>query len=198
MLSLKYSSRVAETCIEIATDITKALELSQDCSFSRRPGKYTVALHLVGALLPIISVIVRPGNSEDLIRRAINLFDRALIIMAAVSPGSLFARYALKQLSRPIRTAREIINSRWLQYAQHGGSTSDHTPDGASELSESPSSPTQHDGLDLNKRSGVAASPEQMVDQSGQTWDERLFNWDDSELWGDMTGLYDTSSFVSG
>ncbi|KAF2496229.1 hypothetical protein BU16DRAFT_370885 [Lophium mytilinum] len=117
MVSLRYEPRTAQLCIGIAAEMVAAVELSYASGGLRRAERYAYALHLTGVLVPVICVIVRRSNGEELVRPAVDLFERAMRIMEAVAGGLGFARRMLMQLRRPIGVAREVVEAWALQQA---------------------------------------------------------------------------------
>ncbi|KIW81684.1 hypothetical protein Z517_04710 [Fonsecaea pedrosoi CBS 271.37] len=117
MLNGRFDAHTAQTCIEIAVDVVSALELSLNSSFSKRTAPYTSVLHLTGAIVPMICIIIRPDIDEALARPAIDVFKRSLSIIREYAPAQSFARLTLKHLNRPIRAASQTIRSRWPQHA---------------------------------------------------------------------------------
>ncbi|KIM94675.1 hypothetical protein OIDMADRAFT_149331 [Oidiodendron maius Zn] len=177
MVSLRYETRTAQLCIEIATDVINAVELAY-CSnrATKRSERYAYALHLTGAMVPMICVIVRRSNGEDMMRPAINIFNRSLKIMEAISYGLSFARRTLHQLRRPIRVAREIIDSNWSQYAFSG------LPSPPQTLMSNPTNLAQNQmwNHDMsNFGSGVILGEE-------TERPEDMMIWEDLDLWNNM------------
>lgn len=109
MISLAYSKKVAQLCIDVATEVVGAVETFHSAQRSNRCERHAYLHHLTGALVPMICIIVRQNNGEELTRPAINLLNQSLNIIESFSPGSFLARRILQQLRRPIKIARDII-----------------------------------------------------------------------------------------
>lgn len=118
MLSMRFDTQTAQTCIEIADEVIGAMELSRVSHFAQRTALYTLVLHLTGVIVPMICIIVRPGIDEGFIQGAIHAFNRSLRILKEYAPVQSFARRTLRQLDRPIRIASKTISYCWPQYAE--------------------------------------------------------------------------------
>lgn len=183
MVGLRYGKRTAELCIEIATEMVNAIELSYSASTARRAERFGYALHLTGAIVPIICVIVRRDNTEELVLPAIHLLDRSLKIMEAISYGLSFARRTLHQLRRPIRVARDIIETKWSHYAEVLNLTSTFPNTQASMnglTSFSQSNMWDPDGTILSGDGG------EMVTEEMQRVPDDMLMWEDFDLWNNM------------
>ncbi|OCK83029.1 hypothetical protein K432DRAFT_423665 [Lepidopterella palustris CBS 459.81] len=189
MVSLRYEKRTAQLCIEIATDVVNAVELSYSSSVPKRTERYAYALHLTGAMVPMICVIVRRNNGEDLIRPAIHIFNRSLKIMEAISYGFSFARHTLHQLRRPIRAAREIIDSNWPQYAHSALAP----PPPGSNLSSAqvimpnPTGIAQNHMWGNDGRVAMANARGEIVTEDWQRPPEDPLIWEDLDMWNNMS-----------
>ncbi|OAL24788.1 hypothetical protein AYO22_05577 [Fonsecaea multimorphosa] len=115
MISLTYGRKTAQLCIDIATEVVAAVETCYTTQRSKRCERHAYLHHLTGALVPMICIIVKQNNSEDLTRPAINLLNKSLKVMESFSQGSFLARRILQQLRRPIKVARDTIESLWPQ-----------------------------------------------------------------------------------
>ncbi|KAF2813369.1 uncharacterized protein BDZ99DRAFT_568584 [Mytilinidion resinicola] len=183
MVSLRYAARTARLCMDIATDMVAAVELSYSSGGLRRAERYAYGLHLTGALVPVICVIVRRSNGEELIRPAVDLFNRAMRIMEAVAGGLSFARRTLRQLRRPIRVAREIIEANWTQQEAPVQDASGQL--GAQNVVATPASLVQSQAWD--QEGGMAmdgARREQGVDEWRPAEGELV--WEDLDLWNNI------------
>ncbi|EXJ76472.1 uncharacterized protein A1O5_00980 [Cladophialophora psammophila CBS 110553] len=120
MISLAYGRKAAQLCIDVATEVVAAVEASYTSQRSKRCERHAYLHHLTGALVPMICIIVKQNNSDDLTRPAITLLNKSLKIMESFSQGSFLARRILQQLRRPIKVARDIIESQWPQNARSG------------------------------------------------------------------------------
>jgi hypothetical protein len=189
MVSLRYEKRTAQLCIEIATDVVNAVELSYSSSVPKRTERYAYALHLTGAMVPMICVIVRPNNGEDVIRPAINLFSRSLKIMEAISYGLAFARRTLHQLRRPIRLAREIIDSNWPQYAPSALAPTSY-PSGAQGIMAAPTSLVQNHTWDNDGPIAIGNVCGGTVAEDPQRPPEDILIWEDFDLWNNINNWH--------
>jgi len=180
MVSLRYEKRTAELCIEIATEMVNAVDLSYSTNMPRRSERFGYALHLTGAIVPMICVIVRRDNTEELVLPAIHLLDRSLRIMEAISYGLSFARRTLHQLRRPIRVARDIIETKWSQYADLTSNFSSAQMTMSALTSLSQNNIWDPDGILL------PGDGEEMVTDGIERMPEDMLMWEDFDLWNNM------------
>lgn len=184
MVSLRYEKRTAELCIEIATEMVNAVDLSYSTNMPRRSERFGYALHLTGAIVPMICVIVRRDNTEELVLPAIHLLDRSLRIMEAISYGLSFARRTLYQLRRPIRVARDIIETKWSQYADLTSNFSSAQMTMSTLTSLSQSNIWDPDGILL------PGDGEEMVTDGIERMPEDMLMWEDFDLWNNMNNWH--------
>jgi Fungal specific transcription factor domain/Fungal Zn(2)-Cys(6) binuclear cluster domain len=127
MISLTYSNKTAQLCVDVAAEIVEAVEASQFLWTSNPCQRHAYLHHLTGALIPMICIIVRQDNGEDLTVPATNLLNKSLKIINSFSHQSFLARRVVQQLGRPVKAARDIIESRRPQNARSGGATNTGT-----------------------------------------------------------------------
>ncbi|EXJ77935.1 hypothetical protein A1O3_09094 [Capronia epimyces CBS 606.96] len=191
MVSLRYEKKTARLCIEIATEVVNAVELYYSSKEPRRADRYAYTLHLTGAIVPMICIIVRRDNADDVVRPAIHLFHRSLKIMQAISHGLAFARRTLDQLGRPIHVARNMIDSKWPQYARPPLVNSYTGPSRAPlSLALPPGmTPNPHQTWtnDANGPGGnVNAGGDPLTNEQHHRAVEDVLTWEDLDLWSNM------------
>jgi hypothetical protein len=189
MVSLRYQRRTAELCIEVAADIVNSVEL-QSSGSGKQTMRYAYMIHLTGAVVPMICIIVQKKNSEDLVEPAINLLTRALRIIDSLSDGFWFARRTLRQLHRPIHAACETINSQWPQYSHLAfAPTSFDSMGGAQGIMSTLATLTQQ--FSWNSEGNVMARNLGKVTTTDglQIAIEDTLMWESSDLWNEMNNL---------
>lgn len=197
MLSLRYEKQTARVCVEVASELVNAMEVSYSLTpLATHTARYTLALHLTGVLVPVICIIVRPNQSEDMVQSAIGLFYRSLKIMQDLTPGLLFARRTLRQLDRPVRAAQQMINSNWPQYAQSGECfplNLNYDPSENQEIHTSLNCMNEDSYMrDLDAQVVVMAGRfhGESSGQDAQVPPEELLLWDDINLWNPTSSWY--------
>jgi hypothetical protein len=115
MFSLTYTKKTAQLCIDVAEEIIGAVELSQTMQATNRCQRHAYLHHVIGALVPMICIIVRQNSTEGLTMPAINLLNKALKIITPFSHHMFLARNVIPALGRPIKVARDIIEARWAR-----------------------------------------------------------------------------------
>jgi hypothetical protein len=118
MISLAYGRKAAQLCIDVATEVVDAVETFHTSQRSSRCERHAFLHHLTGALVPMICIIVRQNNGEQLTSQAINLLNKSLKIIESFLEGSFLAQRILQQLRHPIKIARDIIASQLPQNAR--------------------------------------------------------------------------------
>lgn len=197
MVSGRFDTRAAQTCIDVAVEVITAVELSRDSSFAKRTAGYTLVLHLTQTAVPMICIIVRNDIDETLAKPAIDAFTRALRIIKEYAPAHSFARRTLRHLDRPIRTATETIKSRWPQYADGCGLTPLSSQMGAPTINESPSDLllSQPQCWDHSAQSGFPKPGGSMTMEMAML-DDVSMPWDDSFGIQDPFGIWHTGHLV--
>ncbi|EXJ86931.1 hypothetical protein A1O3_03885 [Capronia epimyces CBS 606.96] len=114
MINLTYGEQAARLCIDVTAEVVAAVEASYPSQRSNRCTRHAYLHHLTGAIVPMICIVIRQTNGEDLTRPATNLLTKCLKILESFSQRSFLARRVLQQLRRPIQVARDIIDSRGL------------------------------------------------------------------------------------
>jgi hypothetical protein len=117
-VSLAYGRKATQLCIDVATEVVDAVETFRTSQRSSRCECHAFLHHLTGALVPMICIIVRQNNGEELTRQATNLLNKSLKIIESFLEGSFLARRILHQLRRPIKIARDVIESQLPQHAR--------------------------------------------------------------------------------
>lgn len=189
MVSLRYEARTAQLCIDIATDVVSAIELSYSSPVPKRTERYAYALHLTGAIVPMICIIVRRDNSEELVGPAIGLFKRAMRVMEAIAVGFAFARRALMQLRRPIRAAMEIVDSRAGPAGDGTGAGLQNTQNTSSAQNVMPTPTSLVQGQLWGGDVPMAAADSAGVDAGVEEWQRPATGelvWDDLDLWNNI------------
>ncbi|KEF51120.1 uncharacterized protein A1O9_12843 [Exophiala aquamarina CBS 119918] len=112
MVSLSFSSRTAETCVEIAkvsTDLVSEFHVS---SWSQRTDRFSSVIFLAAALIPLICILVRHDSRDELREKAIAPYCKALKIIQDHSNSLAFAQNILQRLGCLIDAANTIIVAR--------------------------------------------------------------------------------------
>ncbi|OQU94845.1 Fungal specific transcription factor domain-containing protein [Cladophialophora immunda] len=186
MISLAYGRKVARLCIDMATEVVAAVDASYSSQRSKRCERHAYLHHLTGALVPMICIIVKQNNSEDLTRPAINLLNKSLKIMESFSQGSFLARRILQQLRRPIKVARDIIESQWPQSVRAG--TASNTI--ATALGPAPNSTWNSGNVNANGDWDLSLPTiyQEPFQDPLQKTSDMPFLWDDSsvDLWNNF------------
>lgn len=114
MISLAYGHKAARLCTDIATEVYETIEAFYTSKKANRCARHAYMHHLTGALVPVICIIIRQKNGEDLTQPAIDLFNKSLKFLENFAPTSFLARSMLRHLQRPIKAARDLID--FLQF----------------------------------------------------------------------------------
>lgn len=111
MLSFSYSTTTASECISIAGSSITAIATHNASSYHRPTDRYSSALYLVGALLPLICIILKASNDNGFDARsdAIALFKQGLQMLHDMAPNFSLARHVLERLRRVILTVKQAI-----------------------------------------------------------------------------------------
>lgn len=112
MFSLAFSQKTAQLCVDITEEIVEAVEISQTLSPSNRCQRHAYLHHLIGPLISMICIIVKPNSGDSLTMPAINLLNKSLRIITSFSHNTFLARRVIQLLARPIKVARDIIEAR--------------------------------------------------------------------------------------
>lgn len=120
MISLTYGKKAAQLCIEVASEVVAAVEAAYTSQRSNHCARHAYLHHLTGAIVPMICIIVRQNNGEDVIQPAINLLNKSLKIIESFSQRSFLAGRILHQLQRPIKAAQDAIELRRPQNTRSG------------------------------------------------------------------------------
>jgi hypothetical protein len=109
ILTLEYDDASAKDCVLIAGNTIDALyshHISPHCQASDR---YSIVLYMVGALLPLVCVIVKSDNVRQTRADAIDSYQKGLSLLTQLAPNFSGARHALRRLHRIIGTAKQSI-----------------------------------------------------------------------------------------
>lgn len=177
MVGLTYERRTAQLCVEIATEVINAVELYSSTT-PKRIDRYAYTLYLTGAIVPMICIIIRRNNGDDLILPAINLLNRSLKLLEAIAQGLSFARYSLEQLDRPIQVARQMINSHWPQYS-HSASVNFN-------LLASPMTLIPNQTWNSGGNVAIANVCDDPVVEDAHRLGEDNLMWEDLDLWSSL------------
>jgi hypothetical protein len=109
MLSLKYNSRTAEDCAKIAASSINAVESHYNSTLYHRVARWASILYLVGAILPLVCIICKKENEQQVRADSIIAFKKGVAILNHLYPTSANARHALHGIKRIIASAARSI-----------------------------------------------------------------------------------------
>lgn len=110
ILSLKYNSKIAVECTTIAASSVNAVH-SHYYSQSYHPvNRFHLVFYLVGALLPLVCIIVKKDNNQQLRAEAIDAFKKGLAVLNDMYPSYGTARHSRRRLNRIIASAMRAID----------------------------------------------------------------------------------------
>lgn len=109
VLNMQYDPQTATQCVAIATSSIDAVHLYLSSSVHRPTDRFSSVLYLVGALLPLVCIIVKDDNSSQTRGHAIASFKKGLSLLNAMSPNFSWARHTLRRIHRIIGTAKRAI-----------------------------------------------------------------------------------------
>jgi hypothetical protein len=191
MINLRYERRTAKLCIKVATDIVNAVELSNSSNLPRQAERYAYTIYLTAAMIPMICIVVRKENDEDLVGPAICLLNRSLKIMEGLSHEWSSARCTLRQLSQPLRVARDIIESNWPQYTYSTfGSGQNPQPGGQHEGIAPTTNLTQNHVSDNVESAIIADLYADPTEADPQRPSEDPVLWQDYSIWNHADPLH--------
>ncbi|MCJ1305667.1 hypothetical protein MMC08_008483 [Hypocenomyce scalaris] len=108
MASLKYDAKTAEDCVVRSINAIHTHITSQ----AYRPAdRWSSTLYLTGALLPLVCVIVKSDNAQQIRVAAIDAFNKDLSMLNQLSPTFSLARHTLHRLQRIINTVKRAIHT---------------------------------------------------------------------------------------
>lgn len=135
MLNMAYDDTMARTCIAIAANSIDAVEKHRASQISDPTGRWSFGFYIVGALLPLVCIIVKRDNNPSLCSEAIGLFKRGLSMLNAMAPNSGLARHALGHLQGIIVSAKQAM-SRFQMEPLDDNSAAENSTNDISELSD--------------------------------------------------------------
>lgn len=109
MLNMQYDNLTATQCVTIAKSSIDAVNLYLSSSVHRPTDRFSSVLYLVGALLPLVCIIVKNDNEPATRGNAISSFKKGLSLLNAMSPNFSWARHTLRRIHRIIGTAKKAI-----------------------------------------------------------------------------------------
>ncbi|OCK75226.1 hypothetical protein K432DRAFT_177297 [Lepidopterella palustris CBS 459.81] len=109
ILGSRYSEATADECVSIATSTIEALHAHHACQLHKPTGRFSSVLYLVGALLPLVCIIVKRDNKKSTRAQAIDSFKKGLTIFNGMYSNYTVARHTLRRLHRIIETAKRAI-----------------------------------------------------------------------------------------
>jgi len=109
MLNMTYDTATAENCVTIATSSINAIYTYLSSPFHRSTDRFSSVLYLVGALLPLVCIIVKNDNDIQTRTLAISAFKKGLNLLNSMSPNFSWARHTLRRIHRIIGTAKRAI-----------------------------------------------------------------------------------------
>jgi len=110
ILSLKYNDAIAEECVSIAASSIDALHIHHGSQAHKPTGRFSSVLYLVGALLPLVCIIVKSDNVQQTRADAIEAFKKGLSMMNQMYPNFSCARHTLRRIRRIVATAKKAIS----------------------------------------------------------------------------------------
>lgn len=109
MLSFKYNSKTAEECAKIAASSINAIQLHYHSTLYHPVARWASILFLVGAILPLVCIICKKENVQQVREDSIDAFKRGVAILNHMYPTSANARHALRRIQRIIASAARSI-----------------------------------------------------------------------------------------
>ncbi|KAI9743674.1 MAG: hypothetical protein M1818_002990 [Claussenomyces sp. TS43310] len=109
MLGLKYNDTNAAECVAIAASSVNAIHTFNASPLHQPTDRFSSLLYLVGAIIPLICVIVRRDNVAQTRTDAIEAFKRNLEMMEEMSPNFTQAGHALGRLQWIVGTAKRTF-----------------------------------------------------------------------------------------
>lgn len=108
MFSLKYTEEDAAQCLSVAASTINSVH-AYHTSKKLPNNRFHMVLFIVGALLTLVCIIIKPTNSQQIRAEAIEVYLKGLGILYEEAPKFHSARHALQRLSRLIHTAKSAI-----------------------------------------------------------------------------------------
>lgn len=109
MLSFKYNSKTAEECAKIAASSINAIDLHYNSTLYHRVARWASILYLVGAILPLVCIICKKENEQQVRAESIVAFKKGVAILNHLYPTSANARHALHGIKKIIASAARSI-----------------------------------------------------------------------------------------
>jgi hypothetical protein len=109
MLSLTYDATTAADCVSISTSSIDAIRAQLSSKIYMPTDRWSSVLYLVGALLPLVCIIVRTENDQKTRALAISTFKVGVSIMSDLAPSFPLARHTIRRLNKIIGSAMQAI-----------------------------------------------------------------------------------------
>jgi hypothetical protein len=109
MINMSYDNITAESCVTIAGSSIDAIYIYLSSQVQRPTDRWSSVLYLVGALLPLVCIIVKNDIVQKTRADAIEAFKKGLSLLNSMSPNFSWARHTLRRIHRIVGTAKRAI-----------------------------------------------------------------------------------------
>ena len=80
--------------------------------------RYSSITYLTGALTPVACIILKGSMQTDVLERAMELFEKAMVVLNDIASGLSLARTTMKRLRRIVSAVEQTIQNRRMGEAR--------------------------------------------------------------------------------